>query len=202
MKLLLCAVLLGMGVSVMAQHAAGMTEKASKEAKKEAKRLKKEKWQILPGALPLERQVDKSYQIQYETDMHFQPKYVMGRAQSVGEFYDAAKLTAEALAKQDMASKISSEFTGLIEAQLKNEQHSPEMATSVSQVAAEAKSIFEQHLGRITPVMELTRTKKNGNVEVLIVLAYDMGKGLAAGKEYVDSKCKEKGIPFVTTLVQ
>lgn len=35
-----------------------LNEKATKEARKEAKKLKKQGWQIAPGALPLEKQLD------------------------------------------------------------------------------------------------------------------------------------------------
>lgn len=45
-----------------------LNEKASKAAKKEAKKLQKEGWQTAPGALPLEKQLDKSYAMQYQYD--------------------------------------------------------------------------------------------------------------------------------------
>ena len=37
-----------------------LNEKAGKAARKEAKRLSKEGWKTAPGALPLEKQLDKS----------------------------------------------------------------------------------------------------------------------------------------------
>ena len=43
-----------------------LNEKASKAARKEAKRLSKEGWKTAPGALPLEKQLDKSYMMQYQ----------------------------------------------------------------------------------------------------------------------------------------
>ena len=51
-----------------------LKEKASKDARKEAKRLQKEKWQAAPGALPIERQLDKSYMMQQEFDDDMFPK--------------------------------------------------------------------------------------------------------------------------------
>ena len=45
-----------------------LNDKASKAARKEAKRLKKEGWTTAPGALPLEKQLDKSYLMQYQFD--------------------------------------------------------------------------------------------------------------------------------------
>ena len=194
-QMMMCLFLLSMGTPAVAQE-------ITKEVKKEAKRLKKEGWNVVPGALPMETQLAKSFKMQAETDSHVQPKYVFGEAQSIGEFYDAAKMTASAVAKSDLANKISSQITSLVEAQLKNEQLPNDQAVSVSQVCEEFKSICEQKLGTIIPVMELQRTKKNGNKEVLMRAAYDIGKGLSTGKSFVDSKCKEKGIPFVVAMEQ
>ena len=67
-----------------------LEKKASKTARKEAKKLKREGWQVAPGALPLEKQLDKSYMMQYEYDEDLFPKYLMGEAMSIGENYDAA----------------------------------------------------------------------------------------------------------------
>jgi|GEM_PF-3783076 len=68
---------------------AELNEKATKAAKKEAKKLQKEGWVQAPGALPLEKQLDKSYLMQMEYDESMYPKYLMGEAMSIGENYDA-----------------------------------------------------------------------------------------------------------------
>ena len=40
----------------------------SKATKKEAKRLAKEGWVVSPGALPLEKQLQRSYEMEYQYD--------------------------------------------------------------------------------------------------------------------------------------
>lgn len=45
-----------------------LNEKATKTARKDAKKLKKEGWTTVPMALPLEKQLDKSYMMQMEYD--------------------------------------------------------------------------------------------------------------------------------------
>ena len=80
-----------------------LTAKASKIARKEAKKLAKQGWQIAPGAVPIEKQLDKSYMMQYEYEEDLFPKYIMAEAMSVGENYDAAKMQAIELAKQNLA---------------------------------------------------------------------------------------------------
>ena len=61
-----------------------LTAKASKIARKEAKKLAKQGWQIAPGAVPIEKQLDKSYMMQYEYEEDLFPKYIMAEAMSVG----------------------------------------------------------------------------------------------------------------------
>ena len=68
-----------------------LNERATKAARKEAKRLKKEGWTTSPGTLPLDKQLDRSYLMQMEYDENLFPKYIMADAQSIGQNYDAAK---------------------------------------------------------------------------------------------------------------
>ena len=110
-----------------------LNEKASKAARKEAKKLSKESWLTAPGALPLEKQLDKSYMMQMEYDDDMYPKYLMGEAMSIGENYDAAKMQALELAKQNLAGQIQTEVAALIENSVANQQLANEEASSLTQ---------------------------------------------------------------------
>ena len=92
-----------------------LNSKVSKAARKGVKKLKKEGWTTTPGALPLEKQLDRSYQMQYEYDSDLYPRYIMGEAMSAGGNYDAAKLQALELAKQNLAGQIQTEVTAFID---------------------------------------------------------------------------------------
>lgn len=83
-----------------------LDSKSSKTARKEAKKLEKEGWKAAPGALPLEKQLDRSYLKQQEEDELGYPKFLMSEAMSIGENYDAAKAQAYELAKQNLAGQI------------------------------------------------------------------------------------------------
>jgi len=88
------------------QSKAELNEKASKAARKEAKKLTKEGWQVSPGALPIEKQLDRSYLMQYEFDAEGYPKYFYGEAMSIAQNYDGAKMQALELAKLNLAGSI------------------------------------------------------------------------------------------------
>lgn len=169
-----------------------LNEKASKDARKEAKKLTKEGWVTVPGALPLEKQLDKSYMMQTEYDEDMYPKYLMGEAMSIGENYDAAKMQALELAKQNLAGLIQTEVTALVENSVVNKQLGAEEAASLTQSIMGAKNLISQSIGRTIIVMECYRVKSNKNKEVLVRIAYNGAMAKAAAKRAVQDELKDK----------
>ena len=169
-----------------------LNEKASKDARKEAKKLTQEGWVTVPGALPLEKQLDKSYMMQTEYDEDMYPKYLMGEAMSIGENYDAAKMQALELAKQNLAGLIQTEVTALVENSVANKQLGAEEAASLTQSIMGAKNLISQSIGRTIIVMECYRVKSNKNKEVLVRIAYNGAMAKAAAKRAVQDELKDK----------
>jgi len=132
--------------------------------------------------------------MQYEYDESYFPKYIMGEAISIGESYDAAKMQALELAKQNMAGQIQTEITALIENTVANNQMSSENATSITQSVLASKNLISQSIGRTIPVMEVYRTKSGTkNKEVLIRLAYNAEMAKDAAKKAIRKDLEEKG---------
>ncbi len=170
-----------------------LEKKASKTARKEAKKLKRQGWQVVPGALPLEKQLDKSYMMQYEYDEDLFPKYLMGEAMSIGENYDAAKMQALELAKQNLAGQIQTEVTALIENTVANEQLQAEEAASITNSVMASKNLISQSIGRVITVIEVYRTLGNKNKEVLVRIAYNSEMAKAAAKKAAREDLEKKG---------
>ena len=198
----LLALLLLVSFNVMAQNLkkekmkytkTELKAKVTKTAKKEAKRLKKAGWVISPGALPLEKQLDRSYMYELDIDEEMNPNYVMGEGQSIGENYDAAKMQAMELARQQIAGKIESETTTLIDNLVGNKQLSAEEAATVTTLLSEGKTIFSQKIGRILPAVECYRTLKNRNKEVLVRLAVKESSIRDVVKGYLRDEMEKKG---------
>ncbi|MDR2466167.1 MAG: hypothetical protein LBD35_02135 [Prevotellaceae bacterium] len=170
-----------------------LNKKASKAARKEAKKYAKEGWLVSPGALPIEKQLDNAYRMQYVYDDALFPKYLMGEAMSVGENYDAAKMQALELAKQNLAGQIQTEVTELIDNKVANQQLAAEQAASVTQSLAESKNLISQSIGRVIPVTEMYRIKNDKNKEVLVRLAYNAEMARDAAKKAVRHDLERKG---------
>jgi len=170
-----------------------LTKKASKAARKEAKRMKKEGWQITPGTLPIDKQLDRSYNMQYELNENMAARYIMGEAMSIGENYDAAKMQAVELAKQNLAGQIQTDVAALIDNDVANGQMSQERAASIVKTVMESKNLIAQRLGRTVPVVEVYRVKENKNKEVYVRLAYDTEQVAEATVQVLREELKKKG---------
>jgi hypothetical protein len=170
-----------------------INEKASKSARKEAKKMTKQGWLITPGALPLDKQLEKSYQLQYEIDENLFPKYITGEAMSIAENFDAGKMQALELAKQNLAGQIQTTVTALIENSVANRQLASEQASSITESVLAAKNVISQEIGRVIPVVEAYRVLGNKNREVYVRIAYNAEMALEVTKKAIKQDLEQKG---------
>lgn len=176
-------------------------EKASKDARKEAKRLKKQGWQVAPGSLPMEKQLDRLYEMQYEIDLNTgYPKFIKGEAMTTGGNYDAAKMQAVNLAKIELAGNISTEIAAIIDNEVANKQLDPQEATSISESVMGAKNFISQSIGQTITALELYRDLPNKNKEVRVVIMYNSDMAKAAAKKAIQNELMEKGDKLIDQL--
>ena len=170
-----------------------LSAKVDKTTKKEAKRLKKEGWMVTAGALPMEKQLERSYLMEYEYNENLYPKYIMANAQSIAENYDAAKVAATSLAITNLAGQIQTEVTALIENTVANKQLSADEAASISETVMSSKNLISQSIGRTIVVVECYRVLENKNREVMVRLAYDGEAAMDITKKVVREELEKKG---------
>lgn len=176
-KFLAVLMMLSLSMGVMAQNAmqqkvkqnkSALKEKASKDARNEAKRLKKEGWTVLPGGLPLEKQVDRLYMFLEDFDEDMNPLYIDGTGRGQGENFAAAQVQATELARMELAGKIGSEATGIVDNMVANKMLADDQAASITTTLVENKTIFSQKLGRVQTPLIVTRVLKNNMKEVTV----------------------------------
>lgn len=165
----------------------------AKQAKKEARTFAKEGWETTPGALPLQVQFLKAYEMQTQIDEYGYPKYIIGEGMSVGETYDAAKMQALEMAKIKMASSIQSEIVTLVENSVSNEQLSSDDAESITRTVAANQSLISQSIGRVVTIAECYRTVGSKNKEVYVRIAYNAEMAKEAAKRAVREDLEKKG---------
>ena len=170
-----------------------LAAKVDKATKKEAKRLAKEGWVVSPGALPLEKMLQRSFEMQMQVDENLFPKFIMANAQSIAENYDAAKTAATSLAITNLAGQIQTEVTALIENTVANQQLAAEDAASISETIMSSKNLISQSIGRTIVVVECYRILPNKNREIMVRIAYNGEMAKDVAKKAVREELEKKG---------
>ena len=165
---------------------------ADKTVKKEAKRLAKEGWLVAPGNIAMEFQLKESFEKALEKDEKGFDKFVSGEAMTVGETYDAALFQATNLAKLDLAGKIQTEVTELIDTKVANKQLSQKQAASLAESVAASKNLVSQKLGRVLIPVKMYRNLDNGNIEVRTVMYYSHDMAMDIMKQTMREDLEQK----------
>ena len=151
-----------------------MKKKAIKAARKEAKSLKKQGYMTLLGQLPLDKQLENSWQASYELDVQGYPYYIMSTQKATAANYTAAQLQAMNAAKTDIAGQIETRINQVIETMVTSNEFARNEAHSLTSFVATSKNIISNTLGRVIKLVEIYREPKRTKVvEVQVTLAYN-----------------------------
>ena len=151
-----------------------MKKKAIKAARKEAKQLKKDGYMTLLGQLPLDKQLENSWQAAYELDPQGAPYYIMSTQKAVAANFTAAQMQAMNSAKMDIAGQIETRINQVIESKVTSNELGRNEANSLSTFVSASKNIISTTLGRVIKMVEIYREpKRTKTVEVQVTLAYN-----------------------------
>jgi len=168
-----------------------VSSKAIKSARVEAKKYKKAGYYVAPGALMLDKQLERAWTMQYETNDKNEPKYIMATGNSVAESQTAGKLQAMETAKLELAGQINTQIAALIENSIANQQLNAEEAASVTKTVAASKNLIAQELGQVLPIVEMYK-KIGKNIEVNVRLAYNMATAFDVAKKVIRKSLEEE----------
>ena len=197
-KLILTGALVLFGLFSFAQKTdkeikSDIADRAIKAARKEAKKLKKEGWDVVPGSLPLEKILVMSMMKSDEETAQGGKKYIYADGNGVGETKTAAEMQALTVAKLALASQVESNVNALVSANLANQQLNNEDAASITQTIANSKELISAQLGYVEPAFKIYRIPANPkNTEVQMRIFYDVEQSLQIAKKVIQKELKEK----------
>ncbi len=168
-----------------------MKRKAYKQARKEAKKYRKKGWYTAPGAIPMDKQIERAWELQYMLDEDNYPLYIVATGNSVAESQSAAKLQATELAKLELAGLVQSNIAALIENSVANQQLNAEEAASVTKTVAASKNIIAQEIGRVIVMFEIYR-KIDKNIESSVRVGYNSDLAMETAKQAIRKKLEEQ----------
>ncbi len=197
-KLILTGALVLIGLFSIAQKTdkeikKDLSSKSIKLARKEAKKLKKQGWDVVPGSLPLDKLLEKSFMKSEEETSKGGKKYIFADGNGLGETKTAAEMQALTVAKLKLASLVESNVNALVEANLANQQINNEDASSITRTLANSKELISAQLGYVEPTFTIYRTPANPkNSEVQIRIFYDVEQSLQIAKKVIQKELKDK----------
>ena len=151
--------------------------KPTKEAKKQAKVLTRQGWEVPAGQPSIERQITKMqlYQAELMTDGNGNPttRYITHSAQQTAGTYNAGYAAARATAQAEVASTIKTSIISTLDMSLGNNQSDAATAASVDVLKTNTKMIVDEVLTGSIPLLVAYRRLSNNNFEVQFGLAYD-----------------------------
>ena len=151
--------------------------KPTKEAKKEAKRLRKAGWEAPAGDRAIENQITSGQllgaELMADRDGSPAPRYIQHTAVATAGTYNAAFAAARANAMAEVASMLESEIAAAVQVKTDNAQDDTQLALTVDKFNQRMRSIVNASLSGALPVVTIYRTLPNRNVEVQVRLAYD-----------------------------
>lgn len=119
---------------------------------------------------------------------------------SVSNNYDAAKIQATTLAKQNIAEKIQSEVAALITSEGANEQISEDEINSFVKTVYASKQLISQNIGRVIDVIEIYRIVPGKKKEVRIMIAYNSDMAKRAAKKTIIENLKDESATLKDSL--
>jgi len=201
MKKLILAITLLFAATVvtplMSQTTAKESEKQLKKrsikiARKEAKKKIKQGYFVAPGALPMEKQLEKAYIKQFMEDDNGNDKYIVASGNSVAGTQTAAKIQAMETAKLTLAGTISTDVAALIENNIANEQITREEAATVTKTVAASKNIIAQELGRVITLVEMYKNVGSDNIQCDLQIAYDYKTAVNMAKKVIREQLSDE----------
>lgn len=159
-----------------------LKSKVEKDCRKTAKALTKEGWRVMPGKLPLERQIQDSRYAELDRDDQGERLYFTGTHKAIGGNYSAAKKIADDRARMELAESISSTLSELIKGKVASTDYGDKDIETIDEFVAANKNLVSVSLQGVFPVLEIYREKDN-KVEVQVMVKTNAPQALKLAKK-------------------
>lgn len=174
-----------------------LNQKPTKDAKKQAKELKKEGWLVPAGELSIEQQLTKSQLMGEElmADENGAPtkRFIMQTAIQTSGSFNNGYAAARTAAMTELAGLLKTEIVSAFQQKLDNAQSSSINATTVDKFNQRTKGIIDQALTNSITCLKIYRRLPNNNFEVQVRLAFDKKELAARLKRNMQKELEKEG---------
>lgn len=166
--------------------------KVERDCVKTAKQLTKEGWKVMPGKLPLARQIQDARFAELDTDTENAPLNFVGTHTAIGGNYSAAKQICDARAYAEIAQQVSNQVAKQVKDQLASRNLGDGDLELVDETMSAAKTTIAAQLQGVKPVMEIYKDLDLGKYEVRVVVIVNYKATIKAAKAALYTELKGK----------
>ena len=174
-----------------------LNAKPTKDAKKQAKSLKKQGWTVTAGERSIEQQITESQLLGAElmADENGAPtkRFIQHTGVSTAGTYNAAYAAGRSNAQVEIANMLETEIAAAVQGKLDNAQQSAINAVTVEKFNQRVKSIVHESLSNSIPVLAIYRVLPNKNYEVQVRIAFDKKEVAARLKRALQKEIEMEG---------
>lgn len=178
-------------------HMKMLKAKPTKDAKKQAKELKKEGWTVPAGEKSIEQQITQSqlYGEELTTDENgaITKRYLQHTGQTTSGTYNSGVAAARAAAQTELAAMLKTEIVAAFQQKMDNAQTSAITATTIDKFNERARAVVDQALTNSIPVLTVYRVLPNNNYQVQVRIAYDKKELAARIKRNLQKELEQEG---------
>lgn len=166
-------------------------DKAVKEARKESKKWEKQGYTNLPGNLPLASQFEQSLVRQVMVNDDGDPRFLSATGSAISGSEGVAQANAMDNTRLQLAGVIQSEVSALITNNKGNTGYTAEEMQTVDEFLASSKTLIQNKIGRIKPVIEMMRRIDN-KFEYRFTVTYDTEDAKKIAKNLMEEELSDK----------
>ncbi len=171
--------------------------KAIRLARKEAKKRRKEGWDVPPGSIPMEKLFENAWTIESQLDDDGSQKFLMATGSAVAGTKSAADVAAMTAARNELAAAIQAKVSQLIETKTANDQIDQNIANTLDKTIANSKSLIQANLQQVKTAYKIykqvqDKQNKRQNIRVELKLFYSQEEAFKAAQKAIRQKLEEE----------
>ena len=177
-----------------------LKSKISKTSAKEAKKLKKAGWEIMPNALPLEQQIQNMNSAKLEKDDKGNNVNFVAMNDGKGESYLAAKKIASDKAFIELAEQIGDKVSSIVKGYTSNLNLEDNNLKFIDSCISSSKLKIAENVKGATQVIDLFRVNKGGVYEVKVMYKMSASEVADLAKEVCRQELENRSKDIVKGL--
>jgi len=163
-----------------------LMKQVKKEAKKQARVLKKDGWKVAVGGAPMRTQLQELFLRERGGSVGLK-QYVVGKSEAMSGSYAEARKLAIARAKEELASSLKTKVAALMSSSTINVQGNALDVQTDQRDESKAKQLIDQSLEETEVVMELYR-EVNNNTQFQIGVSYENSMAKTILRQMIEQK--------------